>query len=78
MPLLRHSPRARRGSVRHTTGQPEMALLSWDGLVINALVQDWPKDVEDIFKDDAARIDQQVRGGCQRTGRGPAKGAPIL
>ena len=41
-----------------------MALLSWDGLIINALVRDWPKDVESIFKDDAAKIDQQVRGGC--------------
>ena len=41
-----------------------MALLSWDGQIINALVNDWPKDVEAIFKDDAARIDQQVRGGC--------------
>ena len=35
-----------------------MALLSWDGRIINALVNDWPKDVEAIFKDDAARIDQ--------------------
>ena len=41
-----------------------MALLSWDGQIINALVNDWPKDVESIFKDDAARIDLQVRGGC--------------
>ena len=41
-----------------------MALLSWDGQIINALVNDWPKDVEAIFKDDAARIDLGVRGGC--------------
>jgi hypothetical protein len=41
-----------------------MALLSWDGQIINALVNDWPKDVEAIFKDEQSKIDQQVRGGC--------------
>ena len=41
-----------------------MALLSWDGQIINALVQDWPRDVEGIFKDEQSKIDQQVRGGC--------------
>jgi hypothetical protein len=41
-----------------------MALLTWDGLAIEALRRDWPKDVEGIFKQKDARIDQQVRGGC--------------
>ena len=41
-----------------------MALLSWDGQIINALVNDWPRDVEGIFKDEQSKIDLQVRGGC--------------